>query len=200
MSIKVKMFEMYCECGSYSDVANAFGYAISTTRSYVSQGRTESHKNELAEQRKKKIEIRKTELAKCENVKTTTTKGCTVEIQFANGFGIDTPEGEKCYLFKFLDKSDDVIFSKIGTTKNKCEARLRREISDYRNKNGFDIRKVIVCKIIDCGAMPAESYESYLRAVLIKKYPNTWHRNDRFFGVEINTDEFVKVCNIFEMM
>ena len=56
--------------------------------------------------------------------------------------------------------------------------------------NGFS-------KIYDCGNVPAEAYESYLRALLIAEFPNTWHRNDRFFGVDIPTDRFCELCDQF---
>jgi hypothetical protein len=36
-----------------------------------------------------------------------------------------------------------------------------------------------------------------LRALLIAEFPNTWHKNDRFFGVDIPTERFNTICNQF---
>ena len=115
------------------------------------------------------------------------------EIHFLNDCQIkDTMQGEKTYLFKFYHR-EEILFSKIGTTTKKCQTRLKDEIRYYFNR-GFDITKVEMCEIIDCGEIPAESYESYLRALLIKKFPNTWHKNDRFFGINIPIELFNKIC------
>lgn len=108
----------------------------------------------------------------------------------------DKPDEEKTYLFRFFENEDDTdpIFSKIGTTTKLCRDRIKDEIA-YYEKAGFSIAKVEICEIWHCGDTPAESYESYLRALLIKKYPNTWHKNDRFFGVFLPTELFVKLCS-----
>lgn len=117
-----------------------------------------------------------------------------IDIHFLNDCQIkdNTIQGEKTYLFRFYNK-EKLIFSKIGTTTKTCQKRLKDEIRYYDNR-GFDIRKVEMCEIIDCGEVPAESYESYLRALLIKKFPNTWHKNDRFFGINIPIELFNKIC------
>lgn len=118
-----------------------------------------------------------------------------VEIDFLNGTDAkDTKSGEKTYFFKFYDRCDaPPVFDKIGTTTKSCLGRLKEEIR-YYNKAGFDIERVEVCEIWDCGNTPAESYESFMRALLIKKYPNTWHKNDRFFGTNIPTELFTSLC------
>lgn len=107
----------------------------------------------------------------------------------------DKYDEEKAYLFRFFENAEDdtPIFSKIGTTLKSCLDRLKDEIR-YYEKAGFTISKVEICEIWNCGETPAESYESYLRALLIKKYPNTWHRNDRFFGVHLPAELFTKLC------
>lgn len=106
----------------------------------------------------------------------------------------DTNSGEKAYLFRFYEKNNpEPVFSKIGTTAKSCLGRLKDEIR-YYNKAGFSINKVEICEIWDCGEMPAESYESFMRALLIKRFPNTWKKNDRFFGVTIPTEIFVNLC------
>ena len=109
-------------------------------------------------------------------------------------------EGQRtAYFFKFYG-TDRVtpIFCKIGTTEKSVDERLRREIGDYR-KAGLDIRAVEICKIYDCGSLPPEAFESYLRAMLIARYPNAYVRNDRFFGVDIETELFMKLCADFAM-
>lgn len=117
----------------------------------------------------------------------------STEIHFLNNCKEkDTACGEKTYLFKFYTENE-IIFSKIGTTAKNCLQRLKDEIR-YYTKRGFNITKVEICEIIDCGETPAESYESYLRALFIKKFPNTWKKNDRFFGISIPVDIFTKLC------
>lgn len=117
------------------------------------------------------------------------------EISFLNGTrNKDTKSGEKTYFFKFYDNPDrPPVFDKIGTTNKSCLDRLKQEIR-YYNKAGFGIEKVEICEIWDCGNTPAESYESFMRALLIKKFPNTWRRNDRFFGANIPTSLFQSLC------
>lgn len=103
---------------------------------------------------------------------------------------------EKIYLFKFYEMGNpEPIFTKIGTTSRTCLKRIKEEISYYLKQ--FDLEKVEVDAIHDCGEMPAESYESFLRALFTKKFPNTWKRNDRFFGVDIDPRDFQKACARF---
>lgn len=119
-----------------------------------------------------------------------------VPMNYLENCGEDVEGQQTAYLFKFYTTDRTVpVFSKIGTTARSVNERLRREIGDYRKK--FDIRSVDVCKIYNCGDLPAESFESYLRALLIKDYPNTWKKNDRFFSVDVSTDRFVTLCNQF---
>ena len=118
-------------------------------------------------------------------------------IHFAPGvISLDVPGSEKIYLFKFYEVGNpEPIFSKIGTTTRTCFQRVKEEISYYLRQ--FDIEGVEVEAIHDCGAMPAESYESFLRAMFTKKFPNTWKKNDRFFGVDISPTDFSKACARF---
>lgn len=101
-------------------------------------------------------------------------------------------KNEKCYLFKFYDNSDNLLFSKVGTTTRAVKTRLKEEIKAYR-KSGFDIGKAEICKVIDCGDIPAEGAESFCRAVFIKQFPHTFKKNDRFMNVDIPTAEFTKI-------
>ena len=99
---------------------------------------------------------------------------------------------EKCYLFKFYDEQNKIIFSKIGTTTRKVKDRLKEEIKSYR-KSGINIYAVKICSVFDCKGLPAEGAESICRAEFIKKFPNTFKKNDRFMNVDIPTSEFAKI-------
>lgn len=120
-----------------------------------------------------------------------------VSINFAPSVeSFDIPKTEKIYLFKFFEcGKTEPLFTKIGTTTRTCLKRVKEEISYYLKQ--FDLERVDVDAIHDCGDMPAESYESFLRAMFTKKYPNSWKRNDRFFGVDILPSEFSKACAKF---
>lgn len=121
-----------------------------------------------------------------------------IPMNYLKNCGADTKGEEQVYLIKFFGEDEEKpLFSKIGTTKVSVNSRLRNEIK-YYNDHNLDVRSADVCKIVPCGEMPAESYESFLRALLIKKYPNTWHKNDRFFGVDIDTETFVRMCEQFK--
>ena len=113
-----------------------------------------------------------------------TTADEMVEIQY-NNFKDD---GNNCYLFKFYTY-DDTVISKIGTSTRSVLGRIIQEINAYR-KNGFDIYKGVIESVIDCGTLPPEGAESRARAEFIKKYPNTYLKNDRFIGVDIPTEDF----------
>ncbi len=120
-----------------------------------------------------------------------------VNINYLEGYGTDIKDTEQTYLFKFYGKDNTVpLFTKIGTTAKSCNTRIRQEIGEYRQK-GFDVRNVDICKIVQCGSIPAESYESFLRAFLMKDYPDTWRRNDRFFGTDVLTSRFVELCEMY---
>lgn len=98
------------------------------------------------------------------------------------------------YLFKFYGADDELICSKVGTTIRLPETRLREEISYYR-KHDIPVERAEICSVIDCGDLPAEGAESYTRAYYIKKYPNNFKKNDRFFRVDIETRTFNKLVN-----
>ena len=120
------------------------------------------------------------------------TKGTEVEIIKKSTFNaeIDTDSTEKVYLFKFYEPNNSIpIFSKIGTTTKKCLSRLKDEIREYR-KNDFNVVKVEMCIVHDCGQTKAEMFESFLRCMLSRDYPNTWKRNDRYFNTDIDSEIF----------
>lgn len=109
---------------------------------------------------------------------------------------LDEDGTQKLYLIKFYEPGNDVpIFTKIGTSARTVRKRLMEEIRDYSPK--WDIARADVEAIIDCGEMPAESYESFLRALFIKKYPGKWIKNDRFVDTDIPAEVFNKACAKF---
>ena len=96
------------------------------------------------------------------------------------------------YLFKFYNSKGDIICSKVGTTTRTIERRLKEEVKYYRD-HGLDVADWTVCSVIDCGELPAEGAESITRAEFIRKYPNAFHKNDRFFDVDISVNQFNKI-------
>lgn len=97
------------------------------------------------------------------------------------------------YLYKFYGE-EELICSKVGTTTRLPEQRLKEEIKYYHD-HGIDVHRAEICSVIDCGAIPAEGAESVTRAAFIRKYPDAFHKNDRFFGVDISTRTFNKIVN-----
>ena len=171
---------------TYTRISEITGYAVSTCRTYA-----RTHNNYPCGM------FDDVQMIVPERVTHRTCGAVTVPMNYLPNCGDDVKGQQTAYLFKFYTNNRAVpVFSKIGTTATSVNNRLRQEIGEYRKK-GFDIRSVDVCKIYDCGCVPAEAYESYLRALLIAEFPNTWHRNDRFFGVDIPTDRFCELCDQF---
>lgn len=96
------------------------------------------------------------------------------------------------YLYKFYSKNDELICSKVGTTTRLPEQRLKEEIKYYQAHN-IPVTRGEICSVIDCGAIPAEGAESITRAYFIRRFPDTFHKNDRFFGVDLPTRTFNKI-------
>ena len=97
----------------------------------------------------------------------------------------DLTDTQKVYLFKFYTKEKELIFNKVGTTVKTCLARLKKEIKEYKD---FPIGYVEIHRIYDCGEYPAEGFESYVRAYLIKHHPQAFKKNDRFFSIVVEPD------------
>ena len=100
------------------------------------------------------------------------------------------------YLFKFYDSDGKLICSKVGTTTRLPEQRLQEEIKYYQ-KHGIPVASTEVCSLIDCGAIPCEGAESQVRAFFIRKYPDAFCKNDRFFGVDLSTIVFNRVVRTY---
>lgn len=99
-----------------------------------------------------------------------------------------------CYLYKFYNADNELICSKVGTTTRLPEDRLKEEIVYYK-KHNIPVDHAKICSVIDCGNLPAEGAESITRALFIRKYPEAFCKNDRFFGVDIPTKTFNKTVN-----
>ena len=100
---------------------------------------------------------------------------------------------ELAYLFKFYDKDDNLVCSKVGTTTRTIAIRLGEELKAYtksHNEKIATIHHAKVCAIFDCGKYPAEGLESYTRAKYIQQYPEAFMKNDRFVEVDIPTQSF----------
>lgn len=143
-------------------------------------------------------EIKQTTRRKCRQVSASIYElSSGVSVECAEDMAKDIDRTEKAYLFKFYeDINPDPLFSKIGTSARTCFGRLKDEVRYYQNA-GFDITRVKVERIINCGEMPAEAFESFCRSMFIKKYPNTWKKNDRFFGVDIQVSDFDKMWEMY---
>lgn len=100
------------------------------------------------------------------------------------------------YLYKFYDADNNLICSKVGTTTRLPEQRLKEEIKYYR-KHDIPVDHAEICSVIDCGVYPAEGAESVTRAAFIHRYPDAFHKNDRFFGVDIPTLTFNKIVESY---
>jgi hypothetical protein len=115
-----------------------------------------------------------------------------VRMEFMEDCGENIQGKETVYFFKFYS-NNELLFNKIGTTTRNVISRLKEEIGYY--SNSFDLTKVEIHRIVDCGEYPAEGAESVLRAELIKQYPKAFRKNDRFFNVDISPNFFDQILN-----
>lgn len=86
---------------------------------------------------------------------------------------------QKCYLIEFFNENDESVASKVGTTVRKVITRIREELNSDTYKNMGAVR-CIIHRVYDCGTIPAEGLESFFRAMYIRKYPDSFCKNDRF--------------------
>ena len=118
--------------------------------------------------------------------------GRAIPMEFMEDCGENIKDREIVYFFKFYSY-DELLFNKIGTTTKDVISRLKQEIRYYSKQ--FELTKVEIHRIIDCGDYPAEGAESVLRAELIKQYPKAFRKNDRFFEVDISPSVFDNILN-----
>ena len=159
----LQLIYLYDNNFSQEEIARWTGYAVKTIKNYVRK-----FANLLEEAKKVFKRI---------------TKKAKIALRGAK---------QLCYLYKFYNSNNQLICSKVGTTTRLPEDRLKEEITYYK-KNNIPIETAKICSVIDCGELPAEGAESITRALFIRKYPNAFCKNDRFFGVDIPTQTFNKI-------
>lgn len=98
----------------------------------------------------------------------------------------DVTDGEKFYLIRAFDESGKRIFSKVGTTARTVIQRMKEHLKYYEK---LGIVEIVVDQIWNCGNIPAEGLESWFRAIYIRKWPDKFNKNDRFFNVDFDLDE-----------
>jgi len=179
------------ECGlPYEEIAEITGYAVSTVRLYV---RKYAEDIDLA----REFFIGGIPAPAVEPVSVLYRKfrdGRSVPMEFMPGYGENLYNEQMVYFFKFYGENE-LLFDKIGTTTKNAVSRLRDEIGEYSKK--FPIDRVEIHRIRSCGDIPAEGYESELRAKLIADHPTAFRKNDRFFGADIDPAVFDKICDQF---
>ena len=72
-----------------------------------------------------------------------------------------------------------MVCSKIGTTTRTVLQRLKEELKS-KTYTSIGCVRAVVNRVYDCGDVPAEGLESYFRAMYIRKYPQSFKKNDRF--------------------
>lgn len=114
------------------------------------------------------------------------------QIQVDEGVDLLNDAEQKCYLFTFFDAENNMVCSKIGTTTRTVRQRLIEELKSNTYKKIGCVRAV-VNRVYDCGKLPAEGLESYFRAMYIKKYPDSFKKNDRFMHTWLDLKEADKI-------
>lgn len=101
---------------------------------------------------------------------------------------------ELFYLIKCVDKNGNVIFSKVGTTTRTVQQRMKEHLKAYKD---LGVVKIIVNKVYDCD-VEAEGFESWFRAIYIRKYKGSFKKNDRFFCVDFDLEEADKIFKAYQ--
>lgn len=159
---------------AYDFIAELTGYAVSTIKNYV---RKFAHLLEEA----------------CVMFKYSRkiTASANKNAKEVPGIKFECPDnlpkdGEKFYLIRAFDKNGKRIFSKVGTTIRSIVQRMKEHLKAYAK---LGIVRIVVDKIWDCGNIPAEGYESWFRALYIRRWPKNFNKNDRFFDVDFDLEE-----------
>lgn len=87
-----------------------------------------------------------------------------------------------CYWVRLIGESGMVLYNKVGTTKGPVEERMKKILQD-QYKDGLEkITSYEILNTWNCKENSPEGLESFLRAMLIKKYNSkNFCPNDRFF-------------------
>ncbi len=101
---------------------------------------------------------------------------------------------QKCYLFRFFDSEGNLICSKVGTTTRPILIRIKSELREYEK---LDAVTCVIDRVYDCGHIPAEGMESYFRAEYIRRHPEAFRKNDRFFSVAFDLEDADRICRAY---
>lgn len=101
---------------------------------------------------------------------------------------------QKCYLFRFFDSNGKLICSKVGTTTRPILIRIKSELREYEK---LDAVTCVIDRVYDCGHIPAEGMESYFRAEYIRRHPEAFRKNDRFFSVAFDLEDADRICRAY---
>lgn len=101
---------------------------------------------------------------------------------------------ELYYIIRMFDADGNRVYSKVGTTsKQTIEQRMKQHLKYYAKEGitSIQIDKVYLCDV------EAEGFESWFRAVYIRKYKNTFKKNDRFLA-DFDEREFDIIKSSYE--
>lgn len=168
---------------TYDEIAEISGYAKATVKSYV----------------KKFIDLLDYAKSIFEEVKIHFRKSKYDEKINDNNFEIRESGKELCYLFEFYNDDDVLLCSKVGTTKRSIRKRLIEELRSKTYKN-MGVTKAKINRVYDCGSLPAEGLESLLRSEYIRRYPQSFKKNDRFINTVFDFDLCDKLANEYLQM
>jgi hypothetical protein len=127
-------------------IAELFGYAMSTIRTYRSKY------SEYLEESKKLFEPRI----------------IFDEIENPNNYDLDSC-GKFFYLIKFYNDKGNFLVSKIGTTERKLKQRLKEHFRTGTPYDRMGARFLEIDKVYSCPKNP-KGLESYIRGLLMLKY------------------------------
>ena len=188
---QMQVVYLSAECGlSVNEIAEITEYAVSTVRNYI---RKYADLADLAKSYFCVVEVApqtEPEMVLYRKFR----DGRSIPMEFMPNYGENLSNEQIVYFFKFYS-TDGLLFDKIGTTTKNAVSRLRDEIGEYSKK--FPIDRVEIHRIRSCNGIPAEGYESELRAKLIADHPTAYKRNDRFFGANIDPAVFDQICDKF---
>lgn len=99
---------------------------------------------------------------------------------------------EQFYLIRLLDKDGELVYSKCGTTTVSTVERMKQHLKYYYD---YGVRSIEVLRLWNCNDIPAEGLESKFRSMYIRRYPDSFKKNDRFINVEFDLDEADRIVD-----
>lgn len=95
------------------------------------------------------------------------------------------------YLVKFYDKEENFLTAKVGTTDRSLSERLKEHFKTNSPYDQMGASYLIIDKVYKCNGLN-KGLESYLKGLLMKKYPNTHRGNDQF-AIDLDWQEWDRV-------